>query len=99
VAAGAASVDAGAAAESVDAGAGVSVLAGAVVLVLLVVDGSAGLGSLPPHAARTAIAERTKSFFIVIASRAGVFRRLEGIRQGKVALWHGVSCFETIFAR
>lgn len=83
------SVVAGAADVSVLAGAAVEVVAG-VELVLLVVDGSpAGLLSLPPQAARTAMAERTRSFFIIVASRAAVFRCLSACRQGKAAGWDG----------
>ena len=89
----------GAADVSVVAGAAVVASAG-VELVLLVVDGSpAGLLSLPPQAARTAMAERTRSFFIVIASRPAVFRRLEGCRQGKAAGWDGLATDRAILAR
>lgn len=51
--------------SGVAAGSAVGVAAGE--LVLLVVDGSsAGLLSLPPQAARTAMAERIRSFFIIL---------------------------------
>jgi hypothetical protein len=63
----AASVDAGVAEPPVPEGAGVA--EDAPDGVELVVDGSAGLGSLPPQAARAAMADRTKSFFMIIASR------------------------------
>lgn len=67
------------------AGFAVSVVAGAAVVpdgagvadvpegvaVVLVVDGSpAGLLSAPPQAARAAMADRTRSFFMIIASEA-----------------------------
>lgn len=63
----AASVVAGAAVVPEGAAAAVDVPEGAAVA--FVVDGSpAGLLSLPPQAARAAIADRTKSFFMMVAS-------------------------------
>src|SRR5689334_7901374 len=57
------------------------------VAVVLVVDGSpAGLLSLPPQAARTAMADRTKSFFMMVASEAHVLRCFSACRQEKVAI-------------
>ena len=72
------------------AGIGVLVVVADGVAVVLVVDGSpAGLLSLPPQAARVAMAQRTKSFFMMVASRAGVLRLFAVARQGKVALCRG----------
>ncbi len=62
-----ASVDAGAADEGADGV--VAEAPGAE----LVVDGSDGLGSLPPQAASAAMADRTKSFFMVYCLRGVSF--------------------------